>query len=174
MDLTPTDKVSALFLCADTLDYPDIDYKKNIEKLENLTQSRCNSQEVALEDLQAEYIRIFSINSTKLRCAPYASWWIDGKMSGKSLSKITDFYKRCGYEFDAEIVRKPADNLSSMISFIAILAQDEKFEEIKEFAKFLTWLDDLASSLNRATDINYFSYAINISMQIIDSFKEKL
>lgn len=161
-------------MCADILDYPNGNYKEKIKKLEDLTNTKCNSQEVALDDLQAEYIQIFSINSTKLKCVPYASWWIDGKMSGKTLSKILDFYTRCGYKFDAENMKKPADNLSSMVSFIAILAEDGKIEEIEDFAKFLTWIDDFASSLKSATQIKTFSYAIEVSKQIISSFKGKL
>ncbi len=174
LDLSLNDKISALFLCADILDYPNDDYKEKIKKLEDFTNTKCNSQEVALDDLQAEYIQIFSINSTKLKCVPYASWWIDGKMSGKTLSKILDFYNRCGYEFDAKSMKKPADNLSSMVSFIAILAEDGKKEEIKEFAKFLTWIDDFASSLKSATQIKTFGYAVENFKQIISSFKGKL
>ena len=168
------DRISALFLCADILEYPSDEHSKHIEIVENLTDIKCNSPEVVLEELCAEYLRIFSINATKLRCVPYASWWLDGKMSGKTLSKIKDFYNRCGYEFDAKVVKKPADYLPSMISFIAILAEDEKFEEIKDFAKFLTWLDDLASSLEKATNLGCFAYAIGVTTQIITSFKEKL
>ena len=174
LNLSFNDKISALFLCADILNYPNDDYKEKIKKLEDLTNTKCNSQEVALDDLQAEYIQIFSINSTKLKCVPYASWWIDGKMSGKTLSKILDFYARCGYKFDAESMKKPADNLSSMVSFIAILAEDGKTEEIEEFAKFLTWTDDFASSLKSATQIKTFNYAVEIFKQIISSFKGKL
>ncbi len=95
-------------------------------------------------------------------------------MSGKTLSKIVDFYAKCGYKYDAQEMKKPADNVSSMISFIAILAEEKRFEEIKEFAKFLTWMDDFATSLEKATDIKSFLYAVNISNQIINSFKEKL
>ena len=174
LDLSLNDKISALYLCADILDYPNDDYKEKIKELEDLTSTKCNSQEVVLDDLQAEYIQIFSINSTKLKCVPCASWWIDGKMSGKTLSKILDFYNRCGYEFDAKSMKKPADNLSSMVSFIAILAEDGKEEEIKEFAKFLTWTDDFASSLKSATQTKTFNYAIEVSKQIISSFKGKL
>ncbi len=95
-------------------------------------------------------------------------------MSGKTLSKIVDFYAKCGYKYDAKTIKKPADNVSSMISFIAILAEEKRFDEIKEFAKFLTWMDDFATSLEKATDIKSFPYAVNISNQIINSFKEKL
>ncbi len=175
MDISLRNKTSALFLCADLLDYPDNEYKKKIKKLESLTNIKCNSQEISLDDLQGEYIRIFSIKSTKLKCVPYASWWIDGRMFGKTLSNILDFYRRCGYEFDIGNVKKPADNLYFIISFIAILAEDEKIEKIEEFSKFfLTWIDDFTSSLKSATQIEFFSYAINVSKKIINSFKEEL
>ncbi len=174
MNISLQDKISALFACADILDYPSDNYFNDIKTVENLTKTKCNSPEVVLEELCAEYLQVFSIHATKLKCVPYASWWIDGRMAGKSLSKITDFYNRCGYEFDAERMKKPADYISFMISFIAILAEDGKFEEIKEFAKFLTWLDDLASSLDKASNLKQFHYAVNVSIQIINSFKEKL
>ena len=168
------DKISALYGCADILDYPNDNHKDIIKTVEKLTQTNFDSDKIALEDLCSEYISIFSINATKLKCVPFASWWIDGKMSGKTLSKIVDFYAECGYRYDAEMMKKPADNVSSMISFIAILAQENRFKEIKEFAKFLTWLDDFAISLEKATDIKSFFYAVNISNKIINSFKEKL
>ena len=172
--MSDQEKISALFLCADILDYPDDDYIKNIKILENLTKITCNSQEIVLDRVQSEFIRVFSMSSTGLRCVPYASWWLDGKMSGKSLSKILDFYKWCGYEFDTGMMKKPADNLSSMISFIAILAKDKKTKEIEEFTKFLTWIDDFANSLDLATEIKYFKYAVDISTNIISSLKERL
>ncbi len=170
MDLSLQDKISALYLCADILDYPDENFYKNIKAIENLTNEKYLLQEVVLEDVCSEYIRIFSMNATKLRCVPYASWWLDGKMSGKSLSKIMDFYIRCGYKFDAESLKKPADNISSMIIFIAILAEENQFDYIKEFTKFLNWTDDFANSLDKATDIKVFQYASNLSSKIITDF----
>ena len=173
-DISLKDQIKILFLCADILDYPNDNYKDAIKTVEKLAKTSFNSYEATLEDLHSEYISIFSINSTKLKCVPFASWWIDKKMSGKTLSKIVDFYTKCGYKYDDKTMKKPADNVSSMISFIAILAQENKFEEIKEFAKFLTWLDDFAISLEKATDIKSFFYAVNISNKIIHSLKEEI
>ena len=167
MNLSFKDKISALYLCADILDYPNKNFYKNIKAIENLTNEKYLLQEVVLEDVCSEYIRIFSMYATKLGCVPYASWWLDGKMSGKSLSKIMDFYIRCGYEFDAEVLKKPADNISSMIIFIAILAEENRFDDIKEFAKFLSWLDNFANSLDKATDIKVFQHTINLSSKIL-------
>lgn len=156
------------------MDYPSDNHKNIIKTVEDLTKTSFDSDEITLEDLCSEYISIFSMNSTKLKCVPYASWWIDGKMSGKTLSKIVDFYAQCGYKYDAQTIKKPADNISSMISFVAILVQENRFEEIKEFAKFLTWLDDFAISLKKATHIKSFFHAVHISNKIINSFEEKL
>lgn len=168
------EKISALYLCADILDYPDINYLKNLKKFENLINIKFNFQEVDLNDICAQYLRVFSINSTKLRSVPHASWWIDGKMFGKTLSDIINFYIKCGYTFDANLIKKPADNISSMISFVAILAEEKKFKEIKEFAKFLTWMTDFANSLKTVTDMQIYTHAINLSSKIVQNLKEEM
>ncbi len=167
MDLSLEDKISALYLCADILEYPDENFYNNIENIEKLTDQKYLLQEIVLEDICSEYIWLFSINATKLKCVPYASWWIDGKMSGKSLTKIMDFYNRCGYKFDAEFLKKPADNISSMITFTAILAEEGRFDDIKRFVRFLSWIDDFANSLDKATDIKIFQQAVNLSSKIL-------
>ncbi len=167
MDLSLKEKISALYLCADILEYPDKNFYSNIEEIKKLAGKQFILQDISFEHICSEYIRIFSIQATKLKCVPYASWWIDGKMSGKSLSKIINFYTRCGYKFDAEFLKKPADNISSMITFIAILAEEGRFDDIKRFAIFLSWMDDFANSLNKATDIKFFQQAVNLSSQIL-------
>ncbi len=167
MVLSLEDKISALYLCADILEYPDDNFYKNVKEIESLTDKKYLLQEISFEEICSEYIRIFSISATKLQCVPYASWWLDGKMYGKSLSKIIDFYSRCGYKFDAEFLKKPADNISSMITFAAILAEEGRFDDLKRFVGFLKWIDDFANSLDRATDIKIFQQAVNLSSQIL-------
>ena len=164
------DKISALYICADIFDYPN----ECVQKVENLKQFVDNpTKDFDLSYIQSEYIRIFSINSTKLKCVPYASWWLDGKMSGLSTSKINSFYKRCGYVFDEVLVEKPIDHISLMITFIAILLEEDRLEEIYEFVKFLPWLDNFSNSLDKATDIKYFKLAVDVTSQIINSLQEE-
>ena len=169
MNLSHKEKISALYLCADILDYPEDDYKQKLDELQLLINLPI--QDFELYHIQAIYLDIFSIRSTKLKTVLYASWWIDGKMSGISSSRINDFYKKCGYVFDTELVKKPVDHISLMIIFIAILLEEEKIEEIKEFSKFLTWINDFSNSLDIASDIKYFKYAIDLSNNIINSLK---
>jgi TorA maturation chaperone TorD len=164
------EKISALFLCADILDYPTDEHRV---KGEFKLLADEDSKDFNFDEMQSEYIKIFLINATTLRCVPYASWWIDGKMSGDSLSKINEFYEECGYKFDAESMYKPGDHISFMIRFIAILAEDNRFEKIKEFAVFLTWMEDFVNSLKKATKIEDFQLAARISLDIINSLKEE-
>ncbi len=163
-------KISVLFLCADVLDYPckELNSYKELRLL-----GYDNTEEFNFDEIQSEYIRIFLISSTILKCVPYASWWIDGKMCGKSLYKINEFYENCGYKFDIGNMHKPGDHISFMLRFVAILAEENKFEKIKEFSIFLTWLNDFADSLKIATKIKNFQFAVEISLNIINSLKER-
>jgi len=167
--LSNEEKISALYLCADILDYPCDDYNLKIKdlKIDSI-------DEFDLDYIQSEYITIFSMKATKLKCVPYASWWLDGKMSGISTSKIKDFYKRCGYVFDETLVEKPVDHISLMLVFVAILIEEEKFKEINEFAKFLSWLNDFSNSLDKVSDVKYFKQATDTALQIINSIKEEI
>ena len=168
INLTLKNKISALYLCADILDYPQNDYSEKLKSLQNIFD---DDYDFELEDLESEYLRIFSIESSRLKCVPFASWWIDGNMSGISLSKISKFQNDCGYGFDNEMVKKPLDHISLMITFVAILLEDNRIKKIKEFSKFLTWLNDFANSLDKATKIKTFKYATDISLKIINSIK---
>ena len=168
------DKISALFLCADILDYPGDDYIQKLNEFELISGQSLQNHNFKLDDIESNYLRVFSIQSTALKCVPYASWWIDGKMSGIALSKIVDFYNKCGYAIDADLIKRPADHISLMITFTAILAEEKRFKEIKEFTKFLTWIDDFANSLGQNANFKAYGDAVNMSLEIINSFKEEI
>ena len=170
--LSNEEKISVLYLCADILDYPDEEYIQKLDELELLSDKYFKKFD--LEYIQSEYIAVFSMSATKLKCVPYASWWIDGKMSGLSISKIKIFYKKCGYTFDEVLVEKPVDHISMMLVFVAILLEERKFKEIEDFTKYLSWLNDFEVSLDKATSIKYFKHAINTTLQIINSLKEEV
>lgn len=169
MKLTLDDKISLLFACADILDYPDDIFI--IQEVSNSILST-NAMILDIDEIQAEYIRIFLINATLFKCVPYASWWIDGKMCGSTLSKIDKFYIQCGYKFDKKKMKKPADHISFMIRFVAILAQERRFSDIVEFSNFLTWFNDFTNSVSKVTNLQLFPSIIESSHTIINSFKE--
>ncbi len=168
MSLTLDDKILLLFAYADIFDYPDdIFIIKEISKLTLNIDSTLD-----INDIQAEYIRVFLVNSTLFKCVPYASWWIDGKMCGFTLSKIERFYMQCGYQFDKKKMKKPADHISFMIRFVAILAEEHRLSDIMEFSFFFIWLDDFADSISKVTNLQLFQSIIRSSYIIINSFEE--
>ena len=168
--LSTEEKISALYLCADILDYPDADYVRKLQNLKLIS----SLEEVDLDFVKSEHISIFSINATRFKCVPYASWWIDGKMAGVTVLEVSDFYMKCGYMFDANLVKKESDHISLMLVFVAILLEEKKLKELNEFIELLSWLNNFKNSLNKASSIKYFAQAVDKALQIIDSLKEEI
>ncbi len=169
--MSKEDMISALYLSADILEYPQGEYIKKIDELYSFTTQKPKHFDVSY--LQSEHIRIFNMDTLSLRCVPFASWWIDGKMGGVSYQEIESFYEECGFVLDRELIKKPSDHISLMLTFAAMLLEEGRFEEIERFARFLNWLDDFADSLDKASKIDYFRDAVNISNMILNSFKER-
>lgn len=171
IDISLKDQIETLFFCADIFEYPT---KEACHAFYRTITPKFSCKFAPQDEIEAEYIRIFTINSVALKCVPYASWWLDSKMSGVSLAKINQFYTHCGYEFDLKKMKKPADHISFMIRFIAILAEEKKEVELKEFIGFLSWFEKFVNSLKDATDIEMFSLAGELSLNIINSLKEEI
>jgi len=169
--ITLDDSTAALFLCAEIFDYPT---PQACEDFNTMFAPLFDCKLEDQDEIESEYIRIFSINSVALQCVPYASWWIDGKMSGASLSKINQFYTSCGYEFDLENMKKPADHISFMIRFAAILAEEKKKTQLNEFIDFLSWFEKFVNSLKEVTKVGIFPSAGEITLDIINSLKEEI
>ncbi len=172
MDNLLQTRISLLYLSSDILEYPTKSYTKTVEEFYSLIDSAYSQFESSF--IESEYIRLFSMKSSSLKTVPFASWWLDGKMCGQTLSKVEKFYETCGFDIDRDFVKKPLDHISIMITFIAILLKEKRFEEIKKFAKFLTWLNDFANSLDSTTQIEYFKDAVNVTNNIINSLKEEI
>lgn len=169
-DISLKDRIEILFLCANIFEYPT---KEACDDFYTIIAPKFGCKFVDYGKIESEYIRIFSMHSVPLRSVPYASWWIDGKMSGASLAKIVQFYSLCGYEFDAKNMKKPADHIAFMLRFIAILADEKKEAELNEFISFLGWLEKFVDSLRYATDVEMFPLIGELSFDIINSLKEK-
>jgi TorA maturation chaperone TorD len=170
MQMRLQEQIATLFLCADILEYPET--RVNVKKF-----YEANGQKMArlphTDEIEAEFIRIFLINATALRCVPYASWWIDKKMSGATLPQIDAFYRECGYEFDAKTMQKPADHVAFMVRFAAILAEERRFETLMRFSKFLGWTGELTKSLREASEIKLFADALDTASNLIYALKEQ-
>ena len=163
-------KISALSLCAEILLYPT---QGALEELKELLKNESFVLD-ELSQIEAEYIQLFSVGATSHQCVPLASWWIDGKMMGKSFGEIKDFYHQCGFVVDREIVKVPDDHIGLMLLFVALLCEEEKYAEIDFFiTNYLQWLTKLELSIEKALPKSIFLKVVSISKNILYSLKEK-
>lgn len=165
--------ISALGLCADIFDYPNTDYVDKVRILGELTKrDQLKKFSLSQEIIENEYIRLFSIGATSYKTVPLASWWIDGKMMGKSFIKIQDFYKDCGFIVSKEDIKLPQDHISLMFSFVVILLEDGKVFEVEEFINnYLQWLIEFENSLKKSSNIELYGETIAIARDLISTLK---
>ncbi len=166
--------ISILDLCAKAFNYPNEDIPESMRYLGELVgNEELENFSLSLELLESEYIQLFSINSSSNKTVPNASWWIDGKMMGKTFIKINVFYKESGFIVDLQNVNLPQDHISLMCSFVAILLEQKEYERALIFMnKYLNWLDKFEISLNEASSLGLYSKIVLILKDELDFFKE--
>jgi len=162
------DLVDKLVLCADLLDYPDNHYIDKLQQLSILTGDEiCKMSSTSQEKLEAEHLRLFSMEATANKTVPLASWWLEGISYGSSMGKIKTFYLESGYEIDYSLYKSP-DHVVMMLRFISILLEDGLIERAKAFSRFLTWLNDFEKSLESTSVLYSFPMATKHAIEIIN------
>lgn len=163
--------ISILDSCSEIFNYPTQGYLATVKYLGDLTDNEeLKNFSLSYDLVESEYIKLFSVNATSNKTVPNASWWIDGKMMGKNFVKINDFYKECGFVVDLEQISLPQDHISLMLSFLAILLEEKRVDEVLIFRdKYLKWLNKFEVSLNESTDICIYPLCVGIiSKTLVD------
>jgi len=166
--------ITVLDLCAKTFDYPDKDIHECIRYLAHLVDNEeLKDSSLSLESLESEYIQLFNIHASSNKTVPNASWWIDGKLMGKTFIKINIFYKESGFIVDLQNVNLPQDHISLMCSFVAILLEQKQYERASIFIdKYFNWLDKFETSLDEASSSGLYFNTVSILKNELASFKE--
>lgn len=86
---------------------------------------------VPLQELQAEYTRLFISSYPSLLCPPYESFYREGMVYGNSSVEVLEFYKEHGLNFVYE--GEPADLLSAELDFLAITNSETFLRRLKEW-----------------------------------------
>ncbi len=174
MIFLPQDQISALSLCAEILMGPSREINTHINHLKAFIPEHTFSSELNSDLLESEYIQLFSVGATSNQCVPLASWWIDGKMMGKSFSEIKDFYYECGFVVDRDIIKVPEDHVGLMLLFVALLCEEKKYREVDFFiTHYLPCLNKLELSIEKALPKSIFLKVVSISKNILYLLKEK-
>ncbi len=72
----------------------------------------------SIEELQAEYTRLFISAYPRLFCPPYESYYREGVVYGNASIEVDDWYRKHGLDFSFE--GQPPDLLSAELDFLAI------------------------------------------------------
>ena len=166
------DRSEVLLLCADLLEYPDGRYRVNAARLAVwLSDKACTLEGWSDEEIEAEYLQIFSIGASRKRTVLNAAWWRDGQLRGPTYRRIEAFYTACGYALDPEETL-PADHLAVMLRFVSILLDEGQTDTAKAFSRFLTWLNDFEKSLESTSVLCSYRMVAQATAQIINIIRE--
>ncbi len=101
---------------------------RNLSKNGNFAglRSRDALEAAPLEEIQAEYTRMFISAYPQLLCPPYESYYREGLVYGHSSIETREWYRKQGLDFTFE--GEPPDHLSIELEFLAI-RQDPAFLE---------------------------------------------
>ncbi len=95
--------------------------------------SRCAESlgSVPLEEVQAEYTRLFISAYPRLFCPPYESFYREGIVYGATATEVAEIYRRYGLNFICQ--DDPPDLLSAELDFLAITNSEEFLGRLKEW-----------------------------------------
>ncbi len=121
--------------------YPTEDIMRDINELsaaEGFDGHRCAEifGTVSLEELQAEYTRMFISAYPKLLCPPYESYYREGIVYGNSSIEVSEWYQKCGLDFACE--GQPPDLLSAELDFLALTNDASFLARMKEWVFYFT------------------------------------
>lgn len=104
----------------------------------SLARSREFLARVPIEELQAEYTRLFISSYPKLLCPPYESFYREGVVYGNSSIEVGEWYARQGLRFSLE--GEPPDILSAELDYLALTNDPAFLERMQEWVFEFTGL----------------------------------
>ena len=135
-----------------------------------------NTSTTSLEDLQAEYTRLFINTGTGKIVAPYASVYLDDKglLCQEGLDEALNFYKRGGLSPKAS--SEPQDHIMHELSFLARLIEDNNWGLFCEFLNthLLKWFPIFYSRLLKAKPICFYEQVVKITNFILSQAREEV
>jgi nitrate reductase assembly molybdenum cofactor insertion protein NarJ len=116
--------------------YPTEENLREIRKLSGTgdfagLRSREVLNDLPLEEVQAEYTKMFISAYPALLCPPYESYYREGLIYGSSSIEAGEWYRKHGLDFTCE--GEPADLLSVQLEFLAITKDRAFLEKLREW-----------------------------------------
>ncbi len=140
---------------------------------------KCSSKEYRLphlNDLQAEYTRLFINTGVDKIVAPYASVYLDdaGLLCQEGLEEALNFYKRAG--FSPLPSSEPQDHIMHELSFLARLIEKDNWELFCEFLNnhLIKWFPAFYTRLLKAKPICFYEQVAKITNFVLSQAREEV
>jgi len=169
-----------LSLSSELLDYPDQStsgIQRFCMECENLKLSAENieDRDLALSELESEYIRLFAANFKGAGSPPYASFYAEKRIMGRAAVNILNFYQDCGYEFNADAIKGPPDHISLELAFLSRLLEEGQTDSAAlMIANHLNWLSLFETSVKNGADMKFYPSILGASIRAVELIKENL
>ncbi len=178
---------AALSYCSDLLNYPDIRTIHKIDSLKELSAD-FNDYQLAtayqkqdlsykpekLAEIETEYTGLFVTGIDGVKCVPYASWWIEGKLMGEATIKIEKFYEYCGFKLDPEIIKGPPDHIALEIGFLTRLLEEKMpLEAVNMINGHLGWITRFTKCVHQNGKLSLYPFVTQLTANIIAYLKEE-
>ncbi len=86
---------------------------------------------VSLDELQAEYTRLFISAYPRLYCPPYESYYREGVVYGNASLEVGEWYQKSGLDYSYQ--GQPPDLVSAELDYLALTDDGEFLARMKEW-----------------------------------------
>ena len=168
----------ALSIASNLLSYPDEtsldDYRTFVSLISDvIDKSFYEAEGINLSDLEAEYIGLFVTDIGGAKAPPYASFYLEKRLMGRSSEDFLKFVKYCGYEMDENIIKGPPDHVSLEIGFLSRLIEENHIEcACIMIKKHLLWFDEFRKRVKENSNLDFYRELVELISAIIKNTKE--
>lgn len=128
--------------------YPTEEMLEEIEELSaDFPGMRCSEilRGMPIEDVKAEYTRLFISAFPALLCPPYESFYREGVVYGNTAAEVCEIYKSHGFDYVYE--GEPPDLLSVELDFLSMTNDGDFLDRLKE------WIFDFTERVKRHSSL---------------------
>ncbi|MDI6728209.1 MAG: molecular chaperone TorD family protein [Thermodesulfovibrionales bacterium] len=128
--------------------YPTEEMLEEIEELSaDFPGMRCSEilRGMPIEDVKAEYTRLFISAFPALLCPPYESFYREGVVYGNTSAEVCEIYKSHGFDYVYE--GEPPDLLSVELDFLSMTNDGDFLDRLKE------WIFDFTERVKRHSSL---------------------
>jgi len=170
----------ALSIASNLLSYPDEtsldDYGTFVSLISDvIDKSFYEAEGINLCDLETEYIRLFVTDIGGVKAPPYASFYLEKRLMGRSSEDFLKFVKHCGYEMDENVIKGPPDHVSLEIGFLSRLLEENHVGcACIMIKKHLLWFDEFREKVKENSNLDFYRELVKLISALIKYTKEAI